>query len=126
MSADTILDFLEPEDEPTVVLRYFYMDTEAQFAALELRNADIPCYISNSNAHTLLAVGQGWIGLHVRQGDLPAAIAALQAVDMWDKSDSLLPEEGAPTRPNPWRIFVWVLFFLALVIKYIYFPGRFF
>jgi len=126
VSADTILDFLEPEDELTVVLRYFYMDTEAQFAALELRNADIPCYISNSNAHTLLPVGQGGIGLHVRQGDIPAAMAALQAVGMWDEGDSLRDVTRARRKISPWHTAVWVLLFLAFLIKYLFFSGRYY
>ena len=37
MSTTTILDYWEPGDEPTMVLRYFYLDAEAQLAALHLR-----------------------------------------------------------------------------------------
>jgi hypothetical protein len=102
------------------------MDTEAQFAALELRNVDIPCYISNSNAHTLLPVGQGGIGLHVRQGDLPAAMAALQAVGMWDEGDALRDDKGARRKVSPWHIAVWVLLFLAFLIKYLFFSGQYY
>ena len=54
MSTTTILDYWEPGDEPTMVLRYFYMDSEAQLAALQLRQAGIPSFITSSNAQTML------------------------------------------------------------------------
>lgn len=102
------------------------MDTEAQFAALELRNVDIPCYISNSNAHTLLPVGSGGISLYVRRGDLPAAVAALQAVGMWNEADALRDGEVAQSKTSLWRIAVLVLLFLAFVIKYLFFSGQYY
>lgn len=127
MAVNTILDFFESEDEPTIVLRYFYMDTEAQFAALQLRTSDIPCFISNGNAHTLLPVGQGWIGLHIRQRDLPAAVAALQAVGMWDEADGIHQSADAPPSQRPyWVLAALLLLLAAFLVKFLLFSGQYY
>ena len=108
MATTTILDYWEPGDEPTMVLRYFYLDSEAQLAALQLRQEGIPSFITSSNAQTMLPTGQGWIGLHIRERDFERAVAALKAADMWedDNSDSLNPDQN-------WR---WVLWALAIIL----------
>ncbi|WP_367387940.1 hypothetical protein [Lewinella sp. LCG006] len=85
MSTTTILDYWEPGDDPTMVLRYFYFDAEAQLAALSLRQAGVPSFITSSNAQTMLPTGQGWIGLHIRERDFQQAVEILKAADMWEE-----------------------------------------
>ncbi len=107
MSTTTILDYWEPGDEPTMVLRYFYLDSEAQLAALQLRQVGIPSFITSSNAQTMLPTGQGWIGLHIRERDFEQAVIALKEVDMWHNEDETLsPDQN-------WR---WVLWALAIIL----------
>jgi hypothetical protein len=94
MSAQ-LLDFWDSDDEnaPTMVLRYFYLDAEAQLAALELRRAGIPSFITHSNSQTILPMGQGWIGLHIRRRDFETAVFVLQAAEMWAEQHSDLREQ---------------------------------
>lgn len=87
MSTTTILDYWEPGDDPTMVLRYFYFDAEAQLAALSLRQAGVPSFITSSNAQTMLPTGQGWIGLHIRERDFQQAVEILKAAEMWEEVD---------------------------------------
>lgn len=108
MSTTTILDYWEPGDEPTMVLRYFYLDSEAQLAALQLRQVGIPSFITSSNAQTMLPTGQGWIGLHIRERDFERAVAALQEADMWDQEDSITLHPDQNSR--------WVLWALAIIL----------
>lgn len=107
MSTTTILDYWEPGDEPTMVLRYFYLDAEAQLAALHLRQEGIPSFITSSNAQTMLPTGQGWIGLHIRESDFEAAVNALKAAEMWEEESSAFSAEQNPR---------WVLWVLAIIL----------
>ncbi|WP_020536819.1 hypothetical protein [Lewinella cohaerens] len=106
MSTTTILDYWEPGDEPTMVLRYFYFDAEAQLAALSLRQAGIPSFITSSNAQTMLPTGQGWIGLHIRERDFEHAVSVLKEAEMWEDS-------GITDEDQNWR---WVLWALAILL----------
>ncbi|PSR09318.1 MAG: hypothetical protein DA408_17365 [Bacteroidetes bacterium] len=107
MSASTILDYWEPSEDPTLVLRYFYLDAEAQLAALQLRQAGIPSFITSSNIQTMLPLGQGWIGLHIRKRDFTSAVVALKAADMWEEPDTT---GGAAVSTK------WVLVALAVML----------
>lgn len=113
MSA-TILDYWDPDenDSPTMVLRYFYLDAEAQLAALELRQAQIPSFITHSNSQTILPMGQGWIGLHIRRRDFELAVSVLKAADMWEEQSST--SNGQPSGYS-WQWIV-VAFILLLTV----------
>ena len=109
MSSATILDFWEPTEDPTLVLRYFYFHAEAQLAALQLRQLGIPSFITSSNAQTMLPLGQGWIGLHIRKRDFTNAVAALQAADMWE-------EPNRPSTKDAKMNTNWILGALAIIL----------
>lgn len=89
-----------------MVLRYFYFDAEAQLAALSLRQAGIPSFITSSNAQTMLPTGQGWIGLHIRERDFEQAVATLKEAEMWE-------ETSVESAGQNWR---WVLWVLAIIL----------
>lgn len=102
------LDHAEPE-ESTLLLRYFYSDIDAQLAAAQLRQAEIPSFITSSNSQTILPMGQGWIGLHVHESQARAAIEVLKAADLW--------EEPSPTRPREaWKQIIGTILILLLLI----------
>lgn len=116
MSAQ-LLDFWDPEDEnaPTMVLRYFYLDADAQLAALELRRAGIPSFITHSNSQTILPLGPGWIGLHIRRSDFEPAVFTLQAADMWED------QTNRPPQASNFRYLVFALIgILALLLILLY------
>ena len=110
MSTTTILDYWEPGDEPTMVLRYFYLDSEAQLAALQLRQAGIPSFITSSNAQTMLPTGQGWIGLHIRERDFEQAVESLKEAGMWEEPDGDLSPDIS------WRWILWGFFFYICLV----------
>ncbi|MEZ4985300.1 MAG: hypothetical protein R2795_09735 [Saprospiraceae bacterium] len=96
MAASLPPDFFPPEgDDSIALLRYFYFDTEAQFAALQLRSVGIQCFVSNANSQTILPMGQGWIGLHVFQRDVAPAVAVLRQAGLWDDAQE---EASSPTQ----------------------------
>ena len=113
MSANLIRDYWEPGDEPSALLRYFYLDADAQLAALELRQHSIPSFITSSNSQTILPIGQGWIGLHVRERDKQLAIEVLKAAEMWE--EPMPQDRGATNNIRTW-IFAFFILFLLLYL----------
>lgn len=102
------LDQAEPE-ESTLLLRYFYSDIDAQFAAAQLRQADIPSFITSSNSQTILPMGQGWIGLHVHESQARAAIAVLKEAGLWEEATPALPSDT-------WKQIIRTVLILLLLI----------
>ena len=74
-------DEFETAGVKVVVARYFYFDSEAYLYAARLRESGIKCFVSNSNTIAAVPLGNGGIGLHVRQNDLPEALRLLKEVD---------------------------------------------
>lgn len=71
-----ILDYFGEFEESTriVPLKYFFFESEAHLYAARLKEAGIPCFISNANVMTALPLGGGGgIGLHIREADLAEA-----------------------------------------------------
>lgn len=81
---NTPLDYFE-EFEHTgvkvVVARYFYFDSEAYLYAARLRESGINCFVSNSNAIAAVPLGNGGIGLHVKEQDLQEALSLIKEID---------------------------------------------
>ena len=110
MAADTILDYWEdPGEESSKLLRYFYFDAEAQLAALSLRQANIPSFITSGNSQVMLPTGQGWIGLHVRERDFEPAVQVLKTVDMWQ-------DEPSANVDLSWKWMLGALLLLLLIV----------
>ena len=75
-----ILDYFDElarHNARTAVVQNFYFDFEAQVAAARLRDAGIPCYVSNAISATQLPSASPSIGLHVLEKDLARAKAIL-------------------------------------------------
>ncbi|MCB0587620.1 MAG: DUF2007 domain-containing protein [Phaeodactylibacter sp.] len=71
-----ILDYFGEFEENTriVPLKYFFFESEARLYAARLKEAGIPCFISNANIMSVLPLGGGGgIGLHIREADLAEA-----------------------------------------------------
>ena len=91
---DSILDHFGEFDENIriVVARYFHFESEAYLYAARLKEADIACFISNSNMGTALPLGAGTISLHVKENDLLLASQIIQDLDQQKTG-----EKGADT-----------------------------
>ncbi|MFK7932508.1 MAG: DUF2007 domain-containing protein [Saprospiraceae bacterium] len=121
---DTPLDYFD-EFEATgvkvVVARYFYTDSEAYIYAARLREAGINCFVSNSHAIAAVPLGNGGIGLHVRETDLSAALTLIKEVDQQspaeqdfrDADHAEIEYERSLNQPNKATRFL-ILFFVIL------------
>ena len=48
-----------------IAVKYFYFESRAYLYAARLRNEQINCFVSNTNAVTAFPLGDGGIGLHI-------------------------------------------------------------
>ncbi|MFK8101793.1 MAG: hypothetical protein AB8G15_04695 [Saprospiraceae bacterium] len=80
-----------PADDPheefdintrTVTIKYFYFESEARLYAARLTDAGIKCFVSNANTGTVIPVGEGSIGLHVRSEDSKLARQIVAQLDV--------------------------------------------
>lgn len=86
---DDILDYFESEfDENTriIAIKYFYFEAEARLYAARLREVNIPSFISNTNVSTALALGEGGIGLHIKEADVQEASRIIAQLDAQKRS----------------------------------------
>ena len=63
--------FDHPEEEEfyagkIVAVKYFYAESEARLYTARLREVGIRSFISNANTANTLPLGEGGVGLHVR------------------------------------------------------------
>ena len=93
---DEILDYFEQEfdkDTRIIAVKYFYFEPEARLYAARLKEVGIPSFISNTNVSTALALGEGGIGLHIKEKDLIEASKLIAKLDAdkkkdWETTDS--------------------------------------
>jgi len=72
-----------------VPLKYFFFESEARLYGARLREAGIPCFISNANIMTALPLGGGGgIGLHIREADLEDASRIVARLDYLEEAGS--------------------------------------
>ena len=79
-----ILDYFGEFEESTriVPVKYFFFESEARLYAARLKEAGIPCFISNANVMAVLPLGGGGgIGLHIREADLADASRIVARLD---------------------------------------------
>ncbi|MCB0547304.1 MAG: DUF2007 domain-containing protein [Phaeodactylibacter sp.] len=84
-----ILDYFGDFEEGTriVPLKYFFFESEARLYAARLKEAGIPCFISNANIMTALPLGGGGgIGLHIREADLADATRIVTLLDLQEEN----------------------------------------
>ena len=96
-----ILDYFEGFEENTriVPLKYFFFESEAHLYAARLKEAGIPCFISNANIMTVLPLGGGGgIGLHIREADLPEASRIAARLDYQKNHDTPELFHGEPVK----------------------------
>ncbi len=68
-------------DARVVVLKFFNFESEARLYAARLKEAGIRSFISNANSHTVIPIGGGSIGLHIKEADLPGAQLIVRKLD---------------------------------------------
>ena len=84
-----ILDYFGEEEYYTgkiIAIRYFYFETRALLYCARLRNEQIQCFISNANTITAFPLGDGGIGLHIREIDFEKSLRIIKELDNNDKN----------------------------------------
>ena len=83
MQNEDFLDFFEDfeKDAKIVVAKYFYFHSQASLYAARLHEVGIKSFISNSNVSTVMPLGQGGIGLHIKEEDLAEATKVIRQLD---------------------------------------------
>ena len=64
-----------------IAIKYFYFESQATLYAARLREAGIRCFVSNVNTITAFPLGDGGIGLHIREKDSEEAIEIIRKMD---------------------------------------------
>jgi len=70
-----------------IAIKYFYFESQARLYAARLREADIRCFVSNANTITAFPLGDGGIGLHIREKDSDEAIQIIRRMDVNNLQD---------------------------------------
>jgi hypothetical protein len=71
-----------------IAIKYFYFESQARLYAARLREAGIRCFVSNANTITAFPLGDGGIGLHIREKDSEEAIHIIRQMDKNNLQDS--------------------------------------
>lgn len=131
MSGENILDHFEgfDADSRIVTLRYFGQPTQAHLYAARLREAGIPCFVSNVNTMTALPLGHVGIGLQVKESDAAPAARVIARLDMQlrkapeeysfheaDLDDIEFQRQLTEGRQSYDRLYLLILFIVALII----------
>jgi len=121
----------EEKDGKIVVIKHFFLESEARLYAARLKEANIPSFISNANIMTALPLGGGGgIGLNVREQDIPQAQRIIAQLDLqrqqapeenYREADEeeiaylkSLHEQRSPKQK--WNIMLWLVIIIALLV----------
>lgn len=98
-----------------VTVKFFYFESQARLYAARLREAGIACFLSNINSSTIIALGEGGIGLNVKEADAVEALGIIRELDKFakqeqveqsfhdaDKEDILYEKEIQKAKENKW------------------------
>ncbi len=64
-----------------IAIKYFYFESQARLYAARLREAGLRCFVSNVNTITAFPLGDGGIGLHIREKDIDEAVKIISQLD---------------------------------------------
>lgn len=88
---EQILDYFGEFDQryrnskKVIAIKYFYYEAQARLYAAQLKESNIPCFISNANSITAFPLGGGGIGLHVIEDDSEMALQIIHKMDEANK-----------------------------------------
>ena len=70
-----------------IAIKYFYFESQARLYAARLREVGIRCFVSNANTITAFPLGDGGIGLHIREKDSDEALQIIRKMDINNLQD---------------------------------------
>lgn len=114
MHRNDILDDFDFDDSPFFeensgeVVAKFYSALEADMAAARLRAEEIPCFLANSTAQSVLPHLQLLVRLHVRPQDVERARALL--------AEAALDAEESPEAQTDNRVLTFLAVLIGLVL----------
>ena len=127
---DDILDYfgdfddLFDKDTKVVAVKFFYFESEARVYAARLKQAGIKNFISSSHVSSMLPMGEGGIGLHVKEEDQQQALEIIHQLDNNNNLEFVPHQENgkkaSPNSPMPSNqnklVSYFIYFFIALLI----------
>ena len=81
---DEILDYFGDDEfykGRIIAIKYFYFESQARLYAARLKGAGIRSFVSNANTITAFPLGEGGIGLHIREDDTKDAVHIIREMD---------------------------------------------
>ena len=127
---DQLLDYFGEFESETkiVVAKYFYTESEARIYAAQLKTVNIPSFISGATTLSTIPLGQGGIGLHVREKDLVETLRIIKVLDKQNERDLLQEEsfhdadmdeiayqKSLHIEQNNWT-YVWILIVMLILL----------
>lgn len=85
-----ILDYFGKEEYyngKIIAVKYFYFESQAILYAARLKEHGIRAFVSNTNAITAFPLGDGGIGLHIREIDRDQSIPIIRQLDQNNRND---------------------------------------
>lgn len=90
--SEQLLDFWEQEESfykgKIITVKYFYLESQAIIYASRLKELGIKTFISNTNTTTAFPIGNGGIGLHVREADRDLSLKIIKKLDRNNARDN--------------------------------------
>lgn len=87
---DDILDYFGDDEfynGRIIAIKYFYFESQARLYAARLNEAGIRSFVSNANTITAFPLGEGGIGLHIREDDTEDAVNIIREMDKNNRSE---------------------------------------
>ncbi len=129
---DEILDYFGDDEfykGRIIAIKYFYFESQARLYAARLKEAGIRSFVSNANTITAFPLGEGGIGLHIREDDTEDAVPIIREMDKnnrnepqnisfhdADREDIEYEKQLAEKRNKIHPVFTIIVFILLLLI----------
>ena len=129
---EEILDYFSDDEfykGRIIAIKYFYFETQAMIYAARLKQVGIRSFVSNANTITAFPLGEGGIGLHIKEDDTEDAIGIIREMDKNNKiglqnisyhdadlDDIEYEKQIAEKRDKIDPVFILIIFILLLLI----------
>ncbi len=127
-----VLDFFREEEYykgKIIAVKYFYFESQALVYAARLKEHGIQNFISNANTITAFPMGNGGIGLHIREIDQDKSMHIIKELDSNDLNgpqnisfhdadlEDIAYEKSLSNKKNDSFIFLFLIIISLLVFR---------
>jgi len=127
-----VLDFFREEEYykgKIIAVKYFYFESQALLYAARLKEHGIQSFISNANTITAFPLGNGGIGLHIREIDQDKSMNIIKELDYNDLNgpqnvsfhdadlEDIAYEKALTNQKNDYLIFLFLIIISLLIFR---------